>query len=178
MKKRKIILILLTIAVFASVLIIKNYLRQKKITKPDFTIVLKESIYIEYGVDVYRDDTLLNIIESHVIDELKSEVPSNATYEYEIDNSKASFNYLDRAKALEWDKEGTEMFPGRLSNGAIPSFYYSAANSKAYMDALTSKNTQYGLEEIKPLNGNFIITIGEYSERIYFDYYVVDLEIN
>ena len=70
------------------------------------------------------------------------------------------------------------MFPGRLSNGAIPSFYYSAANSKAYMDALTSKNTQYGLEEIKPLNGNFIITIGEYSERIYFDYYVVDLEIN
>lgn len=67
-------MILAIIAVFASVLIIKNHLGQNRITKPDFTIVLKESIYIEYGVDVYSDDTLLNIIESHVIDELKSEV--------------------------------------------------------------------------------------------------------
>lgn len=62
-KKRKTIFILSTIAVFACVLIIKNHLGQNIITKPDFTIVLKESIYIEYGLDVYRDDTLLNIIE-------------------------------------------------------------------------------------------------------------------
>ena len=149
-----------------------------KVKKPKFKVVLKESIYIEYGVDLNDSNALLNVVESHVIDEVKSYIPSNAEFTFDIDNSEESFNFYERAKILRWDEEGKEVYPGYVSVGDILAFHKMVGNSVEGMKAITQKNEEFGLEEVKPHEGEFTLKIGNYYEKFDFEYYVVDFEIN
>lgn len=56
----------------------------ERVPRPQFTIALKESIYVEYGVDLYNEQPLNNIIESDVIEEIYSSIPVHARYEFKL----------------------------------------------------------------------------------------------
>lgn len=178
MRRNVILLTICTLCVVVCVWLIVSSKKQTKPQRPNFTVVLKDSIYIEYGVDLTDTKPMLNIIESNVIDELKSSIPSNAEYFFEIDNSVPSFDFYERARILKWDEEGKELFPGTISVGAILGFHHMVGNSTEGMRAITQQNIEAGLEEVKPYQGSFTLKIGDYSETFNFDYYVIEVFLN
>lgn len=176
MNKKKWV-VLLTCVLLVSIVFWSVFKRSDnpKVEKPNFKVVLKESIYVEYGIDLNDPAPLLNIIESNVIDELESIIPSNAEYIFDIDNSKESYDFYERAKILGWDEEGKELFPGNFGVGDILGYHKMVGNSAEATKAITQKNEELGLEEIKPFKGEFTLKIGNYTEKFEFDYYVIEV---